>query len=399
MITRFRVQDPSFVSSQRAGIPSLDFGSGEPSLAGRALRWLFALFFFRDIRVEAGTSRTDTFLAYWRDPNIEIRRFNAAADSTRPLEVAFGTEIHFLSGGASLAIPSVQVTADNTFSLATPEFRTNLTFQGASFHSPDGDVEEAWGEGKFRLRPAVKQVSFESLGAHLRRVTAGKEPLKIPRPLDLEFLAEGTADLQTGNLEVPRFHILIQDVLELDGGMKGNLRPKPRVDFTGLNLALSEFAITAGGRKVEIKDVRILAPKGVMDGERKSLLLPEITLKSSLCKDLQLSLQVDPEGGRMGMRGEKAGLLNAVHELHLLPGAWRFSGEDSVRVEAAFKTGGEWSLSGTLGLEQLKFQGPDPSWLGEGISLRCEVTGKGHLKEPSLNCHVHCGGGSGRSPV
>lgn len=385
VITRFRVQDPSFVSSQRAGMPSLDSGSGEPSLAARALRWLFALFFFRDIRVEAGNVSNGTFLAYWRDPNIEIRRFNAAADSTRPLEFAFGMEIRFLSAGASLAVPSVQVTADNTFSLSTPALRANLTFRGASFHSPDGDVEEAWGEGKFLLRPAVKQVSFESLGAHLRRVTAGREPLKTPRPLDLEFLAEGTADLQTGNLEVPRFHILIQDVLELDGGMKGSLRPKPRVDFTGLNLALSEFGITAGGRKVEIKDVRILAPKGVMDGERVSLLLPEITLKSSLSKDLQLSLQVDPEGGRMGMRGEKAGLLNSLHEFHLLPGAWRFSGEDSVRVEAAFKTGGEWSLSGTLGLEQLKFQGPDPSWLGEGISLSCEVTGKGNLKDPSLN--------------
>ena len=35
-----------------------------------------------------------------------------------------------------------------------------------------------------------------------------------------------------------------------------------------------------------------------------------------------LSLQVDPEGGRLEMRGEKAGFLNPLQELHLLPGAY-----------------------------------------------------------------------------
>lgn len=384
VITRFQIQDPRVLFSRRGSIPPLSFGSGGFSPSGRILGRLFALFFFRDIRVEAGSVSNGAFLADWGDGRVDVRRFSAAAASTHPLEIGFGVEIRLPSAGVVLSVPSVRLTTENAFSIAEPVLRASLTFQGANLHSPDVDAKDGWGDGKLLLRPAARQLSFDSLRVHLRAVTAGQGPLRTPRPLDLDLVARGTADLRTRDLEVPRFHIAVPDILVAEGAFKGVLGGKPRVEFTGLNLALSDFKVAAAGRAVKIQGVRVAAPGARLEVERKTLLVPSMTLKSALCGDLRLNLQVGPEGGRLGVRGENTGFLNALRELHLLPAGWRFGGEDFVRVEAGFKMGGGWSLSGGVGLSKLEFEGPDPSWIGEGISLRCEFQGKGSLEDPSI---------------
>ncbi|MEW6665673.1 MAG: hypothetical protein AB1512_10705 [Thermodesulfobacteriota bacterium] len=151
----------------------------------------------------------------------------------------------------------------------------------------------------------------------------------------------------------------------------------PRFEVQTLSLATAALAATAGGLEVEAKDIRLLARDGVLDAEARSLSLPDISLICSPCGEFHAVLEADREGGRIALKGEKTDLLRVLHEKGLLPGGWLFSGEESLRVEAGLRSGGEWTFSAQFGLGSLNFQGPDPSRLGEGISLVGQVEARG----------------------
>jgi hypothetical protein len=158
----------------------------------------------------------------------------------------------------------------------------------------------------------------------------------------------------------------------------------PRLEVDDLIITAPRVAISAAGRKVHVDGVRLAARKGLLDADRKSILLPETSLDSSVCKALKITLKADPEEARLGIKGQKAGLLEGLQSLDLLPGGWHFKGEDALQAEGVLKQGGGWSLSATCGIQHLEFQGPDPAWQGEKLSLKGEIQGKGSLEGPSI---------------
>jgi len=230
---------------------------------------------------------------------------------------------------------------------------------------------ECAAEAGFKENPfSVSMKEIESRGVLSGRVRVDGRFPDIRLSLKLEA-AEGFLVTPVARLEP--FHVSAS----LTGAW-------PRLEVDELTLTIPRVSIGAAGQKVHVDRIRLAARKGLVDAGRKSILLTETSLDSSLCKALGISLKADPAEARFGIKGRKAGLLEGLQGLDLLPVGWRFKGEDTIQADAVLKQRGEWSLSAVFGIQQLEFQGPDPSWQGEKLCLKCEIQGKGRLKEPYL---------------
>ncbi|MBN2122722.1 MAG: hypothetical protein JW821_00375, partial [Deltaproteobacteria bacterium] len=159
----------------------------------------------------------------------------------------------------------------------------------------------------------------------------------------------------------------------------------PRIEVDTLNLDIPQAVIRAAGREFRVERILLLARKGFMDAGRKSILLPEISFASSLGKAMKISLSAGSTEARFRIRGQKTGLLEGLQNLDLFPLGWSFKGEDAIQVDGVLKTGGKWSLSAAFGIQKLAFQGPDPSWQGENLSLKGKIQGERSIEGPALS--------------
>jgi hypothetical protein len=142
-----------------------------------------------------------------------------------------------------------------------------------------------------------------------------------------------------------------------------------------LDLAASSLVLSLGGRRIGMEGIRVRAPRGVVDPARNEISFPELTIDSSVFRELRAGLEFNAKEGRATIMSEKAGLWGTLLDLDLIPSGWRFHGEDALRLEAVVDRKG-WSFSGSLGIRGMGFQDPRGGYIGEGIGLRAEWTAK-----------------------
>jgi hypothetical protein len=131
-----------------------------------------------------------------------------------------------------------------------------------------------------------------------------------------------------------------------------------------------------GKREFLVDEIGLQIKKGQLDGVNNTIFLPEIQLNSSLLRNLIASLQVEGGNVTVRVRGEQTGLLKAALVLRLLPSGWKFSGRDSVQIDAQLDDEKNWSFKSKLTFQDLDFQNQDSNCMGEKVSLRAEVNGK-----------------------
>jgi len=156
-------------------------------------------------------------------------------------------------------------------------------------------------------------------------------------------------------------------------------------DFT---VHIPRAKVGTGGKYILIDDIHAYGRKGSMDGEKRSLFLPEIRLNSSLLKNLQLSLRVDGEQAIITLHGKQTHLIESALSLNLLPSGWQLSGLDSIQIKAILKDEGYWSFTSKLGFWELDFQNWDSSCMGEKISINAEMNGKINIKRASITANT-----------
>jgi len=154
----------------------------------------------------------------------------------------------------------------------------------------------------------------------------------------------------------------------------------PRFTLDKVSLATPRMAFAAAGRAIQAEDVRLTVVKGLVDGDQRSILFPEIALESSLWRNLRISLAADTRGGRFGIQGRQIGLWKTLHALDLLPTRWTFAGEDTVELSGHLQQGGKWSFSAALAIRDLAFKDPEDAFLGEKVSVAGKIEGNGSLE-------------------
>ena len=157
--------------------------------------------------------------------------------------------------------------------------------------------------------------------------------------------------------------------LDLSGG-------HPVYKITDLKAQIPEAKVVVGKKEVLIGDIETHIREGTFDVEKRSLILPEIQLNSSLLQNLLLSLRADGEKVDIGLQGEQINLINSVRVLNLLPPGWELRGSDSIYLRASQEKKGEWVFSSELGFQELGFQNHDSSCVGENIYMRAVTKGR-----------------------
>ncbi|UCF86005.1 MAG: hypothetical protein JSV50_10335 [Desulfobacteraceae bacterium] len=151
-----------------------------------------------------------------------------------------------------------------------------------------------------------------------------------------------------------------------------------------LKAVVPQAKVTAGQKEILIDDIRVNIQKGALDGEKRSLYLPEIRLSSSSLKNLLLSVRVDGKHVNMVLQGKQTNFVEAALALNLLPPGWKFNGLDSIHIMATRKEKEIWSFAFELGFQEIRFENMDSTCMGEKVSLKAKMDGVINLK----NAHI-----------
>lgn len=353
--------------------------------------------------------------------------------STDPLTL-FSTDIRFKQEGGApgflLHIPSLSARmalqgplGRRTLAiqdLSLPEFSLIISRE-ADFPGPPTD----FGTPSFPARVATRLISIllfkeirlerGSIGngsiladlhegnIRIRRVQAQFETSRPP-----EVACSAEVRLWNGELiaDLPRLRIIGPETLSLAHPVTGNVvfeegtlrlpglkasrfsgrghftaEPLKRIAFEPLDLAASPVTISSAGREIRLEKARLSLHNGVIDMERNTVSIPEITVGSSLMNDFRVALEVDGHESRITLTAEKVAIWEPLQTLHLLPHGWRFSGEDGFQGKAVIHRNG-WSFSGNLTLRSMDFQDPTGDYVGEGAFLEAELEVNGSADRP-----------------
>jgi hypothetical protein len=145
-------------------------------------------------------------------------------------------------------------------------------------------------------------------------------------------------------------------------------------DVRNLNFQAPQAEFTLGGRRVQVPDVSAQMKHGTIHADQSQLSFPAIDLRTSLMKNLQLS--VDAREGQVlfSLEGKETGIFSLARALSLVPPAWQLGGLDSFLVKGTLKKDGRWILESSCKLDQVAFQSPDVRYAGEKLSFGLHLT-------------------------
>ena len=155
-----------------------------------------------------------------------------------------------------------------------------------------------------------------------------------------------------------------------------------------LTAHIPQAIVSVGERDVLIDNINLRVLNGKLDGGKKSLVLPEIRLDSSLLKNLLLSLEADGKKVLVQLQGKDVHFIESASVLNLLPSGLQFSGADSIQARATLNEKGIWSFTSELGFRDFGFQNQDSTFLGEKISINAKTDGEFDLKGSHLSAHT-----------
>ena len=156
----------------------------------------------------------------------------------------------------------------------------------------------------------------------------------------------------------------------------------PLFAVDNLDADISSASMTVGGSSIAVQDIEVSMQQGRLDVEKRSIVLPEIRVDSSLVRNLLLSLDSQDGHIDMTLQGEHTHLLESA--LNLIPEGWQLAGMDSIHVRAAIKNGGDLSFTSRLQARDIHFESGDGSTIGEKIAVKAAANGKAQLSDSSI---------------
>jgi len=319
----------------------------------------------------------------------------------------------------------LHVTADGAFSLKNHQLTVrSLHFTMGDRLQFEGELDAAVGtRKKIDLKVAncllTPQDLFPLLPAGLRK---GTDPLKLGGPIHLTGRIRGVeeetewawdADLEA-RLKQNQISFTTGHV-SMSGALTGNIGARGRVPDmemstdlkaqsvifrgNGIEVEPSEAAISFSGRypvldlkdlsaripfvtarfrnrAIRVNDIRLEAGKGRVNAATRTGSLPEIRFDSSLLKNIMASLKaVDGKLKIAEIQGKETGIAGFAMGLDLLPPGWKLAGRDAVQVQVQFDGNQGMAVTSEWAFQDLGFQSPDGTFVGENLSLKATING------------------------
>ena len=362
-----------------------------------------AFFLFKDIKLQAVKLDGGDACLSLRDQIVQVGGIHASLNSKQVLEVFCNASACWPQNNMSVTAPCLHIKTDSGISFVNPEIKVHLTARKMGFQSPEAEVENVGLEARLKYEQNQKKLSFEPINLHLKEITLnqGREKQKIP--LNLHLKIEGAINLKDKDSTKEKIPELTASIaIKGDGVLLAapglELLPfETRLALSGsypvymvkdLTASFPRTRVRMGEQDVQVDDIVIRIDEGRIDGEERSLFLPEIHVNSSLLKNLVLSLMVDGKEVVARLQGKDARMLDSARALCLLPPGWQWSGVDSLQARAVLKDMAEGSFNARLGFQNLAFQDSASIVMGENIFLHADVDGKISLKQSRFTVGV-----------
>jgi hypothetical protein len=157
----------------------------------------------------------------------------------------------------------------------------------------------------------------------------------------------------------------------------------PKLHIQSFKARIPRFRFPLKGKEIPLDQLFIHLKGGRFNGDKRSILLPEVRIDSDLFTNVMLSLDMAPKRTIIHVKAEDSRLLGVMSQIKLLPSGWQYQGKESIRIRASEKQD-HWDISSQMALREFSFQNEDESAMGESISLEAQI--EGSLSEKMNSC-------------
>jgi len=222
----------------------------------------------------------------------------------------------------------------------------------------EGNIEAAFNRNVFSFRTASARVTGALTG---KLALAGKVPrLEIRTDLNAEDATFQGNGMETGPCKA---------IFSLSGRY-------PVLDVNRLSLQTPWIAWQGRDRPLRAGDVRIKTEKGQIDLRTLSCRFPEIRFDSSLLKNIAVSLDLrDGKTWTVEIQGKETGMTGLARGLGFLPSDWQAAGHDALKARIKFERGNKAAADSEWIFQNLGFQDPTGSLMGEKVCIKASLRG------------------------
>jgi hypothetical protein len=337
VIESLTVVDASATLSKHVRPPQAPIQRESPPLLDRAAKRLREVLLFRDIQFRSLEVKGCHVNARLPQQEVEVGELRATLTEGRGLEVLFGARLSWPAQETCIRAPKVMIAVDRVPSLAEPQIRSAITVTDASFESPELTAASIDLAGEFTYDHNRRELGVEGVELTARGRTPKQRVDGKPLSINLRLSASGRYPLDEAFVEVPRFHLAVDDLADVRGAAhaqfatetkvalrveEGRLFPSTLLGFLGqdkgrqhppFNLSGPvEFRGELSGQREESRWSWMCDIYGRLRRNQFLFRRPELRLESLLSADLhawgvvpfpEISLSVQADGTSVSGRG------------------------------------------------------------------------------------------------
>lgn len=186
----------SFRLSEKSKLPEITTKVESPSFFTRIFKGMTALFLFRDVKLQAAEIINSDIALYLRDKTFRI------------------------------AVPCLHITTDRPISPVDPQIGFLLTAQEVSIHGPEGNINNMEVKAGLIYDHKNKMLRFETVNLFFEAMSLKQKSEGKSDPMIFHLKSKGVLNLKNSNLNVPKFHLTVDDILLLNGNLNVGFGPQ-----------------------------------------------------------------------------------------------------------------------------------------------------------------------------
>jgi hypothetical protein len=212
-----KIEGFSFQVTGKATLPRLKVKKERASFVARILKWVVALFIFRDVTFQAAEVVNGHVTAEFEDATFRADEIQAALNSEHQITVSGSIQMKSRSQNLIITAPQVHVTTDGAFSLVDPEITGTLTARNATYQSHKVEIEEIEAKANFTYSHEQKALFFKPADLHIEGVVLKHLPDMEWPAMRLHLKTTGLFSMQERKLQASRIALDLHDTLHLRG--------------------------------------------------------------------------------------------------------------------------------------------------------------------------------------
>ncbi len=212
-----KIEGFSLQVTGKATLPGLKVKEKRASFVARILKWVVALFIFRDVTFQAAEVVNGHVTAEFEDATLRADGIHAELNSEHQIAVSGSIQIKSPSQNLIITAPQVHVTTDRAISLVDPEIMGTLTAKNATYQSHKVSIEHIEAKAELTYSQKQKALLFKPADLHIEGIALKHLPdMELPA-MSLHLKTTGLFSMQERTLKASRIDLNLNDTLHLKG--------------------------------------------------------------------------------------------------------------------------------------------------------------------------------------